>query len=195
MLNHDANTRSDDQHFYGDTDADSRRRLSVAEARAESLERECATLQQSLSEMRDQLERSQHTEQACKRLIEDKNKWLVRLAHDLRSPLSGLRGMADLMLRSLVSPLQKSQLEVVGSTAAEMLDLVGDLLDLSREGAGPHDREDVEFDLDRMLSDAVNSSALAAEKKGTICTITARPMCLNSLPAIRSGCDVWSQIL
>ena len=88
-----SHTNQPGEHKGGDN-AESQRRLSVAEARAESLERECAMLQQSLTDMNDELERSKNTEQACKRLIEDKNQWLARLAHDLRGPLGGIRGMA-----------------------------------------------------------------------------------------------------
>jgi len=62
----------------------------------------------------------------------DKDRYLGIAAHDLRNPLSSMRGLAQLMLEMpLEPPQQKEFLETIHRTSDEMLALVNDLLDVS----------------------------------------------------------------
>jgi signal transduction histidine kinase len=62
----------------------------------------------------------------------DKDRYLGIAAHDLRNPLSSMRGLSQLMLEMPLEPPQEKEfLETIHRTSDEMLGLVNDLLDVS----------------------------------------------------------------
>jgi len=62
----------------------------------------------------------------------DKDKYLGIAAHDLRNPLSSMRGLSQLMIETPLEPEQQREfLETIHRTSDEMLGLVNDLLDVS----------------------------------------------------------------
>ncbi|MBC9248903.1 hypothetical protein A9179_01315 [Pseudomonas alcaligenes] len=68
---------------------------------------------------------------------EEKNRYLGIAAHDLRNPLSSLRGLSQLMLEMQLPEEQKHQfVNVIHRTSDELLNLVNDLLDVSNIEAG-----------------------------------------------------------
>jgi signal transduction histidine kinase len=65
-------------------------------------------------------------------LNKDKDRYLGIAAHDLRNPLSSMRGLSELMLETPLEPEQSREfLETIRGTSDEMLSLVNDLLDTS----------------------------------------------------------------
>jgi signal transduction histidine kinase len=62
----------------------------------------------------------------------EKDRYLGIAAHDLRNPLSSMRGLSELMLETPLEPEQQREfLETIHRTSNEMLGLVNDLLDVS----------------------------------------------------------------
>jgi signal transduction histidine kinase len=62
----------------------------------------------------------------------EKDRYLGIAAHDLRNPLSSMRGLSELMLEAPLEPEQQREfLETIHRTSHEMLGLVNDLLDVS----------------------------------------------------------------
>ena len=85
----------------------------------------------------ESLERRRHSERVTAALNEklialnkDKDRYLGIAAHDLRNPLSSMRGLAELMAETPLEPEQSREfLQTIRSTSDEMLHLVNDLLD------------------------------------------------------------------
>ena len=85
------------------------------------------------------LARRLHDEQVTAALNEklkalnvEKDRYLGIAAHDLRNPLSSMRGLSELMLEAPLEPEQQREfLETIHRTSDEMLGLVNDLLDVS----------------------------------------------------------------
>jgi signal transduction histidine kinase len=101
-------------------------------------------------------------------LHQQKDQLLGMVAHDLRTPLSGLLGFAEIALADLESggPGLKDDLEVIRSTAIEMSELLSDLLDVSKIEAGKMRVAPQELDLARLLSDGKRRYELWAGAKG-----------------------------
>ena len=71
---------------------------------------------------------------------EEKNRYLGIASHDLRNPLSSMRGLSQLMLEIPLEPAQKQEfLETIHRTSDEMLTLVNDLLDVAQIESGTLD--------------------------------------------------------
>ena len=93
-----------------------------------------------------------------------KSRFLALMSHEMRTPLNGVSGYADLLARrDDLPPEAQAQVAAIRSSGAAMLTLVEDVLDVSR-GDEPLCLEP--FDLAALLHDAVALEAAAARAKG-----------------------------
>src|SRR6186713_482971 len=68
-----------------------------------------------------------------------KSRFLSYMSHEFRTPLGAIRSIARILLDRLDGPLtseQQTQVEFIRSSAAELSDMVDDLLDLAKVEAG-----------------------------------------------------------
>ena len=61
-----------------------------------------------------------------------KTRFLASVSHELRTPLNGIIGMTQLVAVESLSPLQRQRLDVLRHSAEHLVNVIGDLLDLSR---------------------------------------------------------------
>jgi len=76
---------------------------------------------------------------AEKRLAElhrAKNRFLAIAAHDLRSPLSSIRGLGEILAESETDPDRRQSLETLAQTARDLITLINDLLDYAAIESG-----------------------------------------------------------
>lgn len=93
-----------------------------------------------------------------------KSRFLALMSHEMRTPLNGVSGYADLLARRKDLPLEaQTQVAAIRASGAAMLTLVEDVLDVSR-GDEPLCLEP--FDLAALIHDAVALEAAAARAKG-----------------------------
>lgn len=133
----------------------SRRRLAASLIENESLERAYADAIVSRDEAR---------------LAESaRGRMLATVSHELRSPLNGVIGMADLLASSPLSDDQFEQLEVVRASGSLMQALVEQLFDVSVMAEGELSLRHEPFDLLRACEEAVQLTAprVAAKKLDT----------------------------
>jgi signal transduction histidine kinase len=97
---------------------------------------------------------------------EEKNRYLGVAAHDLRNPLSSVRGLSQLMLEMPLPPEQQREfVATIHRTSAEMLGLVNDLLDVATIEAGRLDLKTEAADLAALVRERlVHLEPLAGRK-------------------------------
>ena len=95
-----------------------------------------------------------------------KSEFLASISHELRTPVSGLIGLMNLVLDSPLRPEQKEQIETAQVCAQSMLALLNDLLDLSKIEAGRMELEEIPFDIRQLLADCARTHAARAREKG-----------------------------
>ncbi|MCK9684374.1 ATP-binding protein [Scleromatobacter humisilvae] len=61
-----------------------------------------------------------------------KTRFLASVSHELRTPLNGIIGMTQLVAVETLSTLQRQRLDVLRHSAEHLVNVIGDLLDLSR---------------------------------------------------------------
>ncbi|KPA10485.1 response regulator receiver sensor signal transduction histidine kinase [Candidatus Magnetomorum sp. HK-1] len=94
---------------------------------------------------KDLAQKNAELEQKNKELIESnrlKNNFLGIAAHDMRTPLYGIKGLSDLLLdgsKGEISEDQTTYLSLISHSVEEMLILINDLLDISRIESGKLD--------------------------------------------------------
>ncbi|MDB6083389.1 MAG: hypothetical protein JWN43_1270, partial [Gammaproteobacteria bacterium] len=94
-----------------------------------------------------------------------KSNFLDRMSHELRTPMNGVVGMTELLVRTTLSATQMRLTQTIRSSAQVLLDIVNDLLDLSKISAGKVELEELPIDLGCILEECTHLFAGAAEVK------------------------------
>lgn len=97
-----------------------------------------------------------------------KSAFLATMSHELRTPLNSIIGFTGIVLQGLAGPLnpeQSKQLGMVRSSARHLLELINDVLDLSKIEAGQLEIRAEPFDVRESLDRVMATVAPMAEKK------------------------------
>ena len=95
-----------------------------------------------------------------------KHEFLTNISHEMRTPLNAIIGMVDLMHDTALDEEQSEFLKIIRSSAAGLFSLVEDILDVSKIEAGLLDIERTAFDLNVVVSEAIDIVSLGVREKG-----------------------------
>ncbi|MCC7044990.1 MAG: PAS domain S-box protein [Acidobacteria bacterium] len=124
-------------------------------------------------EHEDQLRVAKETAEAATRA---KSEFLANMSHELRTPLNGVLGYAQLLQRDRsLSAAQREALNAITKCGSNLLELINDVLDLSRIEAGRLTIEATSTDLDQLTLDLEYVLADAARRKGLKLTTAIAP--------------------
>jgi PAS domain S-box-containing protein len=140
----------------------------VAERTAELAERvsEVENLNRAMLGMMEDLKAAVERAQSADQL---KSAFLATMSHELRTPLNSIIGFTGILLQGLVGALneeQTKQLGMVQRSARHLLDLINDVLDISKIEAGQIEIQAAPFSVDVAIQKCVETIAPLARKKG-----------------------------
>ena len=95
-----------------------------------------------------------------------KSNFLDRMSHELRTPMNGVVGMTELLARTPLTAAQSRLTETIRSSADVLLQIVNDLLDLSKIQAGKVRLESMPLDLVSLLEECTGLFMGSAAAKG-----------------------------
>lgn len=99
-----------------------------------------------------------------------KSTFLANMSHELRTPLNSIIGFSDSLLAGtlgqVVDPKHREYLKIIRTGGEHLLNLINDILDLSRIEAGKMALEETEVDLKGVFSDSIRLTAERAGKEG-----------------------------
>ncbi len=107
-------------------------------------------------------ERTQKAEAASRA----KSAFLANMSHEIRTPLNAITGMVYLLKRDAADAFARKRLDTVEGAARHLLSLVDDVLDLSKIESGKLVLEQIDFDLDALLTRTCAMLAERARDKG-----------------------------
>ena len=88
------------------------------------------------------------------------------MSHEIRTPLNGIIGATELLKERDLPKDDKYFVDVINRSGSLLLDLINDILDLSKIEANKLVGENEPFDLHRFLNSVVDMMEIQAQKKG-----------------------------
>ncbi len=106
-----------------------------------------------------------------------KSAFLATMSHELRTPLNSIIGFTGILLMGLVGELsteQTKQLNMIQDSARHLLELINDVLDISKIEAGQVELAREPYDMRAIIEKSVEKMRPLAEKKGlSLVTVVA----------------------
>ncbi|HDS1818007.1 TPA: response regulator [Pseudomonas putida] len=102
---------------------------------------------------------NQELEQARRRALDmaqARAAFLANMSHEIRTPLNGMLGMIALALDSPLPSEQRQQMTIAHDSGKVLVELLNDILDLSKFDAGQLELERIAFDMGSMVEDTAN---------------------------------------
>lgn len=109
---------------------------------------------------------TQHKHELAEQASLAKTRFLATLGHEVRTPMTGVLGMSELLLQTRLDERQHGYASSIQSAGKHLLRLVNDALDLARIEAGKLPLEQRDFDLQVLLAQVVALVRPIAESKG-----------------------------
>ena len=100
------------------------------------------------------------------RQVATKSEFLANMSHEIRTPLNGVLGMAELLQNTNLTSKQSHLSDVIQQSGKTLLNLINDILDLSKIEAGKLELNNASYDLRLIMEEVANIFSARASVKG-----------------------------
>lgn len=132
------------------------------------VEKEIRNLNENLEKIvKDRTEALQIEKENAEASNRAKSLFLANMSHELRTPLNAILGFSNLMTQSADIPeSEKDNLRIINHSGEHLLQLINDVLDMSKIEAGHIQLDNEDFDLGELIRNTTDMMTLRADEKG-----------------------------
>ncbi|GAB6095593.1 hypothetical protein JCM14469_18450 [Desulfatiferula olefinivorans] len=105
----------------------------------------------------------QDAKESADRANRVKSEFLANMSHEIRTPMNAIIGMGDLLLTTPLSPVQQEYITIVRSSSRSLLNLINDILDVSKIEAGKLDFESTPFSIRELIDEVSDMFMVKAQ--------------------------------
>jgi|GEM_PF-1657793 len=117
-----------------------------------------------------------HAVQQAQAANQAKSAFLANMSHEIRTPMSAVLGLTDLLLDSRLTDQQQGYAQKIKNSGLILLNLIDDILDLSKIEAGKLTLTKQPFSLKRVLENTIGLYSAQAEQKGLKLNVRINPV-------------------
>ncbi|MEB3321599.1 MAG: ATP-binding protein, partial [Synechococcaceae cyanobacterium] len=129
----------------------------------------------AIREIADAGELARHAAAAAEQAARAKSSFLATMSHEIRTPLNGVIGLTEILLGTSLTSRQRDCLQTVKKSGETLLQLLSDLLDVSRLESGALEVEPASCPLRALLEEEVERLRPQAEAKAIALDLRIAP--------------------
>ncbi|MFP4529616.1 MAG: ATP-binding protein, partial [Candidatus Kapaibacterium sp.] len=123
-------------------------------------------LEEKTTELELTISQLDEARRIAERATREKSMFLANMSHEIRTPMNAILGFSELLAKNISDKKLTQYLDAIASSGKSLMNLINDILDLSKIEAGRIELEFEPIDIHSLANDIYNIFRLSANKKG-----------------------------
>ncbi len=93
---------------------------------------------------------------AAEKANQAKSEFLANMSHEIRTPMNGILGFAEVLMHQQLDVQQEESVKIIQQCGEQLMELINDILDLSKIESGKFTLEETDFSLRKLIYEAIS---------------------------------------